>query len=71
MLAGGGEADKTHWELTAAPEYHYLNQSGMFSLREVDDAEEYGIMRAAMTTMGIQVCGGCPCVPPPPVVQGM
>jgi myosin heavy subunit len=54
MLAGGSEGDRAHWGVTAAPAYHYLNQSGTFALREVDDGEEYGVMRAAMTTMGIQ-----------------
>jgi myosin-5 len=53
MCAGGVEEEKERWGLTEAKAYHYLNQSDCFVLREINDVEEYGLMRGAMDTMGI------------------
>jgi myosin-5 len=41
------------WRLAPPSTYHFINQSDCYTLKEVDDGEEFGIMRGAMATMGI------------------
>lgn len=54
MCAGGSEEEKSRWELTDPRQYHFVNQSNCYKLREIDDNEEYHTMRKAMDTIGIQ-----------------
>ena len=43
LCDGASEAERQSWQLGSSNEYHYLNQSSCFELKDVDNAEEYKV----------------------------
>jgi myosin-5 len=43
---GASPEEKARWQLTAAKDYHYLNQSTCFTLPGVDNAKEFRVRKA-------------------------
>jgi myosin V len=51
LLAGCSSDERNEWHLTCAEEYWCCNQGSVFTLRSVDDAEEFSSLRTALTTL--------------------
>jgi myosin-5 len=45
MLQGGSDAERTDWAMEKAEDFHFINQSGCFTLREADDGVDYAALR--------------------------
>ena len=43
LCDGATPEERAKWQLTAAQDYHYLNQSTCFELPGVNNAEEYKV----------------------------
>ena len=54
LCAGASPDDRAKWRLGPMDSYRLINQSDCYTLKEVSDAEEYGVTRSAMGTMGIR-----------------
>ena len=52
MLRGSSKENRARWELGAPGEYHYLNQSGCYSLNYTPDAEAFAETQHAMKVLG-------------------
>ena len=46
LCEGASVEERTRWQLQAAKEYHYLNQSTCFDLAGVNNADEYKVRGA-------------------------
>ncbi|CAL5219117.1 g891 [Coccomyxa viridis] len=53
LCDGATPAERQAWQLGPAKEYHYLNQSSCYQLKDVDNAAEYKRTRRAMSLVGI------------------
>ena len=51
LIAGCTAEEKAEWQLTCAQDYWYCNQGKVYSLRSVDDAEEFSALRVALETL--------------------
>ena len=54
LCDGASAAERQNWQLGEAKEYHYLNQSSCYQLKDVDNAAEYKVS----TTYCILHCFG-------------
>ncbi len=43
LCDGATPAERQAWQLGPAKEYHYLNQSSCYQLKDVDNAAEYKV----------------------------
>lgn len=53
LLAGANSNEKKEFSLMSADKFHYLNQSGSYTVDGVDDATEFAVTRRAMKTVGM------------------
>lgn len=53
LCDGATGAERQAWQLGEAKEYHYLNQSSCFQLKDVDNAAEYKVLE---TTSPLRPC---------------
>ena len=53
LCAGAETSDRETWRLKDATEFYYTNQGSCFTLKGVNDAEEYARTLAAMDVIGI------------------
>ena len=51
MFAGGCAEDKTRWCLKDISDYRYVNQGGVFELRQVNDLADYSALLKALNTL--------------------
>ena len=51
LIAGCSPEEKAEWQLNRAQDYWYCNQGSVFTLKSVDDAEEFQALRVALTTL--------------------
>jgi myosin heavy subunit len=51
LLAGASDSEKAKWYLTKAEDYHYLNQSDCYVVKDMDDAQCFKITKDAMKTL--------------------
>lgn len=54
LCDGASAAERQAWQLGEAKEYHYLNQSSCYQLKDVDNAAEYKVS----TTCRVLHCFG-------------
>ncbi|ELR11773.1 myosin IF, putative [Acanthamoeba castellanii str. Neff] len=53
LLEGASPAEKQEFFLSKPQDYHYLNQSGCFTVSGVDDSSEFRATRTAMNVIGL------------------
>ncbi|CAL8460835.1 g366 [Coccomyxa elongata] len=53
LCDGASPTERQSWQLGQAKDYHYLNQSSCFQLKDVNNVEEYKRTRRAMSLVGI------------------
>ena len=49
LCDGATPAERQAWQLGPAKEYHYLNQSSCYQLKDVDNAAEYKVCMGSCT----------------------
>ena len=51
MAKGGNETEKKRWSISRIEDFRFANQGNTFSLRFIDDKEEYDFMKNALETL--------------------
>ena len=51
LVAGCSSKEKVDWQLTSADNYWYCNQGAVYTLKSVDDAKEFQVLRSALKTL--------------------
>ena len=51
LIAGCSLKERADWQLTSAQDYWYCNQGAVFTLKSVNDAEEFADLRVALSTL--------------------
>lgn len=52
LCAGASDAERREWGLDAVSAYRYTNQSGLYTLTSVSDADEFALTNRALRVMG-------------------